>query len=196
MTEAKQKFRKIFLGVIVIHLPHSLNILARFYLAKYTQVADSWNKCARCFNQAQQFCIVYFPCNQRRNVFIETSFYCLHRSEDIENRLQNSPSVQKHYPTPIPPLLSPRYQNYGHPFGISMYDAPSPPLPASFRLQNRARRRSENKKCRKVYGIENRDIWCTQCKWKKACTRFTNNDKGDRPEMAFLADYAGLQYPA
>lgn len=34
------------------------------------------------------------------------------------------------------------------------------------------RRRSENKKCRKVYGMEHRDQWCTQCKWKKACTRF------------------------
>lgn len=32
--------------------------------------------------------------------------------------------------------------------------------------------RSDVKKCRKVYGMENRDSWCTQCKWKKACTRF------------------------
>jgi hypothetical protein len=30
----------------------------------------------------------------------------------------------------------------------------------------------EIKKCRKVYGMDNRDMWCTQCKWKKACTRF------------------------
>ncbi|XP_053600784.1 zinc finger protein 395 [Plodia interpunctella] len=34
------------------------------------------------------------------------------------------------------------------------------------------RPRSDNKKCRKVYGMEQRDLWCTQCKWKKACTRF------------------------
>ncbi|VVC97185.1 unnamed protein product [Leptidea sinapis] len=34
------------------------------------------------------------------------------------------------------------------------------------------RPRSDNKKCRKVYGMEQRDQWCTQCKWKKACTRF------------------------
>jgi len=33
--------------------------------------------------------------------------------------------------------------------------------------------RGEMKKCRKVYGMENRDMWCTQCRWKKACTRFT-----------------------
>lgn len=34
--------------------------------------------------------------------------------------------------------------------------------------------RGEMKKCRKVYGMENRDMWCTQCRWKKACTRFTD----------------------
>jgi len=36
------------------------------------------------------------------------------------------------------------------------------------------RGRGESRKCRKVYGMENRDLWCTQCKWKKACTRFTD----------------------
>ncbi|XP_018799329.1 PREDICTED: zinc finger protein 704 isoform X1 [Bactrocera latifrons] len=34
------------------------------------------------------------------------------------------------------------------------------------------RTRGENKKCRKVYGMERRELWCTQCRWKKACTRF------------------------
>ncbi|CAH1403420.1 unnamed protein product [Nezara viridula] len=34
------------------------------------------------------------------------------------------------------------------------------------------RLRGDTKKCRKVYGMEHRDLWCTQCKWKKACTRF------------------------
>ncbi|XP_072175482.1 zinc finger protein 704-like [Diadema setosum] len=33
--------------------------------------------------------------------------------------------------------------------------------------------RSEGKKCRKVYGMDNKDMWCTQCRWKKACVRFT-----------------------
>ncbi|XP_041034983.1 zinc finger protein 395-like isoform X1 [Carcharodon carcharias] len=32
--------------------------------------------------------------------------------------------------------------------------------------------RGEAKKCRKVYGVENRSQWCTACKWKKACQRF------------------------
>lgn len=32
--------------------------------------------------------------------------------------------------------------------------------------------RGESRKCRKVYGMDKKDAWCTQCKWKKACTRF------------------------
>ena len=32
--------------------------------------------------------------------------------------------------------------------------------------------RGDTRKCRKVYGMESRELWCTQCKWKKACTRF------------------------
>ena len=32
--------------------------------------------------------------------------------------------------------------------------------------------RGDARKCRKVYGMDSRDLWCTQCKWKKACTRF------------------------
>lgn len=30
-----------------------------------------------------------------------------------------------------------------------------------------------DKKCRKIYGIDQKDLWCTQCKWKKACGRFS-----------------------
>lgn len=37
--------------------------------------------------------------------------------------------------------------------------------------------RGEGKKCRKVYGMENRDMWCTACRWKKACQRFIDWDK-------------------
>ncbi|ELK25824.1 Zinc finger protein 704 [Myotis davidii] len=32
--------------------------------------------------------------------------------------------------------------------------------------------RGDAKKCRKVYGTERRDLWCTACRWKKACQRF------------------------
>ncbi|CAB1336086.1 unnamed protein product, partial [Coregonus sp. 'balchen'] len=34
--------------------------------------------------------------------------------------------------------------------------------------------RGEAKKCRKVYGMEKRDMWCTACRWKKACQRFND----------------------
>ena len=34
------------------------------------------------------------------------------------------------------------------------------------------RRRGESKKCRKQFGIENKNQWCKACIWKKACTRF------------------------
>ncbi|KAF6098275.1 zinc finger protein 395 [Phyllostomus discolor] len=41
------------------------------------------------------------------------------------------------------------------------------------RAQSSSRKaRGEAKKCRKVYGIEHRDQWCTACRWKKACQRF------------------------
>lgn len=50
--------------------------------------------------------------------------------------------------------------------GIAKMRAPGMSTP----LQRRTR--GENKKCRKVYGMDNRDSWCTQCKWKKACSRF------------------------
>ncbi|XP_039590370.1 zinc finger protein 704 [Polypterus senegalus] len=32
--------------------------------------------------------------------------------------------------------------------------------------------RGEAKKCRKVYGMEKKELWCTACRWKKACQRF------------------------
>nr|XP_045736033.1 zinc finger protein 395 [Mirounga angustirostris] len=54
------------------------------------------------------------------------------------------------------------------PAGKSHLIVTSPP-----RAQSGARKaRGEAKKCRKVYGIEHRDQWCTACRWKKACQRF------------------------
>ncbi|XP_059087378.1 zinc finger protein 704-like [Tigriopus californicus] len=44
-----------------------------------------------------------------------------------------------------------------------------------------ARRPRDGKKCRKVYGLEQRDLWCTQCKWKKACARFGTNASEPMP---------------
>uniref|UniRef100_A0A6G1S8W1 Zinc finger protein 704 n=1 Tax=Aceria tosichella TaxID=561515 RepID=A0A6G1S8W1_9ACAR len=36
----------------------------------------------------------------------------------------------------------------------------------------RVGRRRGSRKCRKIYGMAQRQLWCTQCKWKKACSRF------------------------
>ncbi|XP_076835053.1 zinc finger protein 395a isoform X2 [Brachyhypopomus gauderio] len=59
---------------------------------------------------------------------------------------------------------------------LQNHSAPPRPHPASVsppRSHCVTRRfRGEAKKCRKVYGIEHRDQWCTACRWKKACQRF------------------------
>ena len=157
---------------------------------------------AECFSY-ENFSTIHLvlSCQFDRDFFKKAETYSLRphcflsRLEKIENKYRNASPAQKHYPAHLPPFLSPHRQNYSHPFGISMYDAPSPPIPTSFRLHARVRRRSENKKCRKVYGIENRDIWCTQCKWKKACTRFTSTDKDDGPGLMYITDYEGMPYP-
>ncbi|XP_062942080.1 zinc finger protein 395 [Cynocephalus volans] len=64
---------------------------------------------------------------------------------------------------------------------LSFSEPPQPPpavkshliVTSPPRAQSSARKaRGEAKKCRKVYGIEHRDQWCTACRWKKACQRF------------------------
>uniref|UniRef100_A0AAR2JL20 C2H2-type domain-containing protein n=1 Tax=Pygocentrus nattereri TaxID=42514 RepID=A0AAR2JL20_PYGNA len=55
-------------------------------------------------------------------------------------------------------------QNHSAPAGVSP--------PRSHCVTRRIR--GEAKKCRKVYGIEHRDQWCTACRWKKACQRFSD----------------------
>ncbi|XP_014206995.1 zinc finger protein 395 isoform X2 [Copidosoma floridanum] len=43
------------------------------------------------------------------------------------------------------------------------------------KMPNSPRRvRGDTKKCRKIYGMHQKDLWCTQCKWKKACSRFND----------------------
>jgi len=64
---------------------------------------------------------------------------------------QNSPYSRQTYKTGSP--LSPTTASPKHTGGVR-------------------KSRSDIKKCRKVYGMENKELWCTQCKWKKACTRF------------------------
>lgn len=47
----------------------------------------------------------------------------------------------------------------------------APALPAK-PSANPRKPRGDAKKCRKVYGMDHRDLWCTACRWKKACQRF------------------------
>lgn len=52
------------------------------------------------------------------------------------------------------------------------------PAPPSKCGTNPRRPRGDAKKCRKVYGVERRDLWCTACRWKKACQRFLDRAAG------------------
>ena len=50
------------------------------------------------------------------------------------------------------------------------------------------RPRGDAKKCRKVYGMNHREQWCTQCKWKKACTRFGENNWDKQQNQNYFND--------
>ncbi|KAJ8412255.1 hypothetical protein AAFF_G00145220 [Aldrovandia affinis] len=58
-----------------------------------------------------------------------------------------------------------------HTSGTKLHPTATPtPKPSS----GNRKPRGEAKKCRKVYGMEKRELWCTACRWKKACQRFTD----------------------
>jgi hypothetical protein len=86
-----------------------------------------------------------------------------------------SSSHTHQYATSAPPvsLQSPRANykymrlNSNNKSGTTLLQSPNKNSPSK-------RGRGESRKCRKVYGMDNRDSWCTQCKWKKACSRFTD----------------------
>ncbi|XP_055075630.1 zinc finger protein 704 isoform X2 [Misgurnus anguillicaudatus] len=64
-----------------------------------------------------------------------------------------------------------RTQGFGEQRSQTIAVISSPPRAAGS-LSRKSR--GEGKKCRKVYGMENRDMWCTACRWKKACQRFVD----------------------
>ncbi|XP_006873440.1 PREDICTED: SLC2A4 regulator [Chrysochloris asiatica] len=47
----------------------------------------------------------------------------------------------------------------------------TPALPSKL-AANPRKPRGDAKKCRKVYGMDHRELWCMACRWKKACQRF------------------------
>ncbi|XP_041336790.1 zinc finger protein 395 [Pyrgilauda ruficollis] len=80
---------------------------------------------------------------------------------------------------PFLPLFPPQARSRS--LSLSDPQAPQPPplLPPRLLVASPPRAslstrktRGEAKKCRKVYGIEHREQWCTACRWKKACQRF------------------------
>lgn len=81
-----------------------------------------------------------------------------YQPQSPQKLLKLSPRPSSSYPYPSHSSASPPAL-----LALSVGKTPSSP---SRRL------RGENKKCRKVYGMEHRELWCTQCKWKKACSRF------------------------
>eukprot|EP00095_Tigriopus_kingsejongensis_P010462 maker-scaffold333_size203007-snap-gene-1.14 protein:Tk10462 transcript:maker-scaffold333_size203007-snap-gene-1.14-mRNA-1 annotation:"zinc finger protein 704-like" len=71
------------------------------------------------------------------------------------------------------PILGPPTHNSALVNGVSNAKLPRlSPKPSGVQKSPIRRPRGDTKKCRKVYGMDRRDMWCTQCKWKKACTRF------------------------
>ncbi|XP_044726630.1 zinc finger protein 395 [Chrysoperla carnea] len=84
--------------------------------------------------------------------------------------VSSSSSPMKHHKLSPRPVSAFPYPSPSSPPALLSLSAPAPtrtiPPSPSRRL------RGENKKCRKVYGMEHRELWCTQCKWKKACSRF------------------------
>lgn len=94
----------------------------------------------------------------------------------LSNSLLTLQQQQSHPPQPGPPgppgpsgPLGPPQPASG-PQGCGSPGGPAGGLPVKSSPIRRPR--GDAKKCRKVYGMDHRDLWCTQCKWKKACTRF------------------------
>ncbi|GFN92163.1 Zinc finger protein 395 [Plakobranchus ocellatus] len=98
-----------------------------------------------------------------------------------QGQIQKSLSWQTHPPSPAGIMVSPpqRPNKLTPQERLMQHQAQSPKSsvpPSAFKNApgHHRRPRSEVRKCRKVYGMEHRDQWCTQCKWKKACTRFVD----------------------
>ncbi|XP_054433500.1 SLC2A4 regulator [Pteronotus mesoamericanus] len=96
------------------------------------------------------------------------------------------PSLLRPLALPPPQVLSPAarpqvccgdhsYQGCLAPARLQPQPSPAgarePALPSELGASLR-KPRGDARKCRKVYGVERRDLWCTACRWKKACQRF------------------------
>jgi len=91
-----------------------------------------------------------------------------------QQQQQSSPQASITTPITIAPSVgSPGKYILISPRSEANVSSSAPVTSGSSMLKSPGHRRiREGKKCRKVYGLEQRDLWCTQCKWKKACARF------------------------
>eukprot|EP00094_Tigriopus_californicus_P000193 TCALIF_00187-PA protein Name:"Similar to ZNF704 Zinc finger protein 704 (Homo sapiens)" AED:0.42 eAED:0.42 QI:0/0.5/0/0.8/0.75/0.8/5/0/238 len=80
-----------------------------------------------------------------------------------------SPSPATSMRPPVSNSSSSIVSNYNGSKLLRLSPKPTNPVPKS----PIRRPRGDTKKCRKVYGMDQKESWCTQCKWKKACSRFS-----------------------
>ncbi|XP_022918975.1 zinc finger protein 395 [Onthophagus taurus] len=105
--------------------------------------------------------------------------------EEHHSTLQAPQPTLSHFDLTRPPHEDPEYQRQlvgtirqkmmGGPIPLANKKMSPPGGFGGLKMSASPRRaRGDSKKCRKVYGMDNKDQWCTQCKWKKACTRFVD----------------------
>lgn len=88
--------------------------------------------------------------------------------ETFRQKILSKPINIPQHPT-VAAVISTHHHHHPH----QLYKFPKLHRPHSPKMPVSPRRvRGENKKCRKVYGMEHKEQWCTQCRWKKACKRF------------------------
>uniref|UniRef100_A0A2K5JY05 C2H2-type domain-containing protein n=1 Tax=Colobus angolensis palliatus TaxID=336983 RepID=A0A2K5JY05_COLAP len=112
------------------------------------------------------------------------AFPRLELPELLEPPALPSPLRPTALPLPPPPVLSavanPQSCHsdrvYQGSKSLTVSEPAHPPCPPGLESLERVlvsqKPRGDAKKCRKVYGMERRDLWCTACRWKKACQRF------------------------
>ncbi|XP_071854014.1 zinc finger protein 704-like [Apostichopus japonicus] len=117
----------------------------------------------------------FFPAN----MITEQQLKCNSNRSSSHNSLNNT-SVFKAIPSTTHQKSCKKFESEEFPRSQFVQEpklshVASPPTKAQLQLAGltcSTKIHAEGRKCRKVYGMENRRLWCTQCKWKKACVRF------------------------
>ncbi|XP_076254334.1 glucose transporter 4 enhancer factor isoform X2 [Rhynchophorus ferrugineus] len=161
-----------------------------FNIEGYDSALAKEKENTRVFQCIYRGCKKIFKIRSEAKEHVRTEHKALHSEEDFyyDELVQppNAPPTLSHRDMARPPHEDPDYQRQlvgsirQSLFTASTNIPQSPhklpklsPRPHSPKVPHSPRRiRGENKKCRKVYGMEHKDQWCTQCKWKKACSRF------------------------